>query len=125
MKNFSDVGWYLRQHRRAAKVTQKQVAEVLGYSNAQFVSNIERGLANLPSTKVPQIAKLLNVDAGELFGLVVAATVPPIKCVNQILLHLNKQKIYVVDGDAIRAVKESAKLNETKKTETPSTPLIA
>ena len=38
--------------RTAARMTQLEVANALGYDSAQFISNIERGLCLLPNDKV-------------------------------------------------------------------------
>ena len=50
--DYETFGRYLAEKRVAAGFTQREVADTLGYSSAQFISNFERGIA------VPPLAKL-------------------------------------------------------------------
>lgn len=43
---------FFAQARTAAGMTQASLAHALGYDSAQFISNIERGLCQLPNNKV-------------------------------------------------------------------------
>lgn len=52
------VGQFLRGRREQANLTQAQVAERLGYSSAQFISNIERGISVAP---LPLLAKMTRL----------------------------------------------------------------
>lgn len=52
----------LKQLREKAGLTQAEVAKGLGWSTPQFVSNIERGKAMLPLTKINRAAKILKVN---------------------------------------------------------------
>ena len=47
-KIFQELGVTLRKGRESAGLTQREVADDLGYSSPQFVSNIERGLCAPP-----------------------------------------------------------------------------
>ncbi len=61
-----DVGLFLKHKRETAKLTQHEVAESLGYSTPQFVSNWERGISLPPRDKLPDISKLLAVPVKEM-----------------------------------------------------------
>jgi transcriptional regulator with XRE-family HTH domain len=55
-------GEYLRKKRIEKGLTQKQVADLLGYQSSQFVSNNERDVS-LPSMKnLPRICQVLEID---------------------------------------------------------------
>lgn len=55
--------------KRALKendLTQDQLAKRLGYVNGQFISNICRGLAQLPPDKFKKFAKITSAPLGVL-----------------------------------------------------------
>jgi transcriptional regulator with XRE-family HTH domain len=64
------VGGFLRKRRINLKLTQRQVAELLGFQTCQFVSNIERGIADIPPSRIKDFANVLKVDAQELATMV-------------------------------------------------------
>ena len=53
---------YLKDKRIEAGVTQAFLAESLGYSSAQYISNYERGLCNPPLKNLFLICELLEAD---------------------------------------------------------------
>jgi len=55
------IGTYLRASREQAGLTQAELAKVLGYSTAQFVSNWERGISLPPLDVLPVVAKALAI----------------------------------------------------------------
>lgn len=48
--------------RKNAGITQDELANGLGWSNGQFVSNIERGIATVPDIYMKRLARILNID---------------------------------------------------------------
>lgn len=64
--NSKQLGIFLRKKRQKKGLTQKAIAEKLGFATAQFVSNIERGLAELPLTRVDAYSEILELDGMEL-----------------------------------------------------------
>ena len=66
---------YLREKRIAAGLSQGQVAEELGYSSPQFVSNWERKLSMPPPYAVKKLAKLYGLDFKELQKLYIESEV--------------------------------------------------
>lgn len=58
-KNFT-LGKYLQTCRISAGLTQEQVANALGYSSAQFISNVERDYANPPLAKIYKWVTLIR-----------------------------------------------------------------
>ncbi len=57
----------LTEKRIAANLTQKEVAKLLGYESAQYVSNWERGISQPPAQSLKKIAHLYRASAEELF----------------------------------------------------------
>lgn len=55
------LGAKLREARVAACVTQRELADHMGMTTPQFVSNIERGVAFIPPDNVARWAKKIGV----------------------------------------------------------------
>ena len=60
--DYAEFGTWLREERIKKGFTQLEVANVLGYTNAQFVSNAERGLCRLPFEAISKLVKLYGLD---------------------------------------------------------------
>lgn len=52
---------YIRRHRILRDISQKELAEYLGYSSPQFVSNCERGIGFYPSEKLKRVIVRLKL----------------------------------------------------------------
>lgn len=61
-----ELGIFLKQKREAVKVSQGAVARRLGYSSAQFVSNIERGLCFPPMDALKMMMELYKISGTEM-----------------------------------------------------------
>ncbi len=61
-----DLGSYLREQRRAARLSLRQLSELAGISNP-YLSQIERGLKKPSAEILQQIARGLEVSAESLF----------------------------------------------------------
>ena len=66
----SIVGRYLREQRVKSSLTQSQVAESLGYTSPQFISNIERGLCSAPAKHLRGFLKLYHIELDELVSVI-------------------------------------------------------
>jgi len=66
---------FLREKRMAAGLSQGKVANILGYSTAQFVSNWERGLSEPPVDTLRVLAKLYSIPTEEMFEVVLKSTI--------------------------------------------------
>ncbi len=64
------LGKVLKQMRETAGLSQREVAEALGYGTPQLISNNERDISHPPINSIRKLAKLYNVDAELLFGLI-------------------------------------------------------
>lgn len=68
MKNRTHLAAFLKKKRIDAGLTQSEVANSLGYTSPQFISNWERGLANPPVFILRNLTKLYKVPADEMFS---------------------------------------------------------
>jgi transcriptional regulator with XRE-family HTH domain len=66
---FSRIGEYFRDRRIDAGLTQADVAQALGLSTGQFISNWERGVSMPPMDYLPKLVKLYKMSKSELVEL--------------------------------------------------------
>ena len=59
---FVPLGQYLSKARKGASLSQREVADKMGYSSPQFISNIERGLASVPIEQLGKIVELYSIS---------------------------------------------------------------
>jgi transcriptional regulator with XRE-family HTH domain len=64
------LGEYLKASRKGAGLSQKSVAYKLGLGNAQFISNIERGLCAIPAKKLKALLKIYKQDSSPVIDLI-------------------------------------------------------
>lgn len=60
---------YLCEKRVSKGFTQGDLAKALEYASSQFISNWERGLAKPPYEILKKMIKILDLDADELFAI--------------------------------------------------------
>ena len=65
MKNF---GERVKYYREKAGMTQEELAKRMGYSHKSSITKIEKGIHDLPLSKVRQLALILGVSEGTLMG---------------------------------------------------------
>ena len=64
------LGDYLKERRIQADLTQADVAQKLGYTSPQFISNFERGLCSPPLKNLKVLVKLYKLPAEEVIDLI-------------------------------------------------------
>ena len=64
--DFENIGELTRLSRKEAGLSQLVLGEKLGYGNAQFISNLERGICGLPKKKMKKFCKILKVSSNDL-----------------------------------------------------------
>lgn len=62
MRTFKNIAVLVHDARAEAKLSQAQLSHKLGYRNGQFISNVERGLCNVPLKKITALAKHISVE---------------------------------------------------------------
>lgn len=75
MKNKNGLADFLKTKRIAAGLSQRDVADKLGYSTPQFISNWERGVSHPPITALKKLGDLYKVPADDLFEVTLKATI--------------------------------------------------
>jgi len=60
------LGKILKIHRESGGLTQKNLAEKLGYASPQFISDWEREYSQPPMKKIIELGKLLKISDQEL-----------------------------------------------------------
>lgn len=65
-----EIGNHWRVYREKAGMTQREVADELGYTTPQFISNVERGRCRYPIEKLPRIKKLYGLGTEQLVELI-------------------------------------------------------
>lgn len=58
----------IRACRKAAKLTQEELAYKTGYTDRSSIARIEKGEIDLPQSKILQFAEALGVTPGHLMG---------------------------------------------------------
>jgi transcriptional regulator with XRE-family HTH domain len=65
---------FLKQAREKADLSQRYIADKLGYQSAQFVSNWERGISSPPMKTLKHLGELYHVSAEDLYEIMVEDT---------------------------------------------------
>jgi transcriptional regulator with XRE-family HTH domain len=66
---------FLKTKRISAGLSQKDVADRLGYSTPQFISNWERGVSQPPIAILKKLGEIYKVSADEVFEVTLNATI--------------------------------------------------
>lgn len=60
----------IRKFRKELKLSQEDLAKRTGYTDRSSIAKIEKGMVDLPQSKILLFAEALNVSPGELMGRV-------------------------------------------------------
>ena len=58
----------IKTYRKAAKLTQEELARMTGYTDRSSIARIEKGEIDLPQSKIKQFAAALGTTPGHLMG---------------------------------------------------------
>jgi len=75
MSKEKNLGSYLKKKRSTAGFSQRDVANKLGYTSSQFVSNWERGLAAPPIPTLKKLGSMYRISEKELYEVVLKSTI--------------------------------------------------
>lgn len=75
MKHKNMLADFLKTRRVSAGLSQKDVADKLGYSTPQFISNWERGVSQPPINILKKLGEMYKVPAEELFEVTLNTTI--------------------------------------------------
>jgi transcriptional regulator with XRE-family HTH domain len=73
------IGQLLKAKRIEKDLSQKEVAHRLGYESAQYVSDWERGYSSIPTGKLAELAKMLDIDRDLLFEMLLEFSIERLK----------------------------------------------
>jgi len=62
----SRVTKFIKSKREKINMTQEELGNLLGFAGKQYVSNIEREVANWPDKYLPKLTRLLKISKYEL-----------------------------------------------------------
>jgi len=68
--NSKQLGVFLRKKREAMGITQKALSQKLGLGSCQFISNIERGVSEVPFNRIGLYAESLQLNTKELTKMI-------------------------------------------------------
>lgn len=68
MRSFKHIAKLIRTKRinHPKNYSQSELSQMLGYKNGQFISNVERGLCNVPLKMLKKISDVLDIHHDEL-----------------------------------------------------------
>lgn len=75
MKQKNILADFLKQKRVAAGLSQRDVADKLGYTTPQFISNWERGVSTPPISALKNLGVMYLISADELFEVTLKSTI--------------------------------------------------
>lgn len=58
----------IKKYRKELKMSQEELAKKTGYTDRSSIAKIEKGMVDLPQSKILLFAEALNVTPGELMG---------------------------------------------------------
>lgn len=90
----------IRNRRIELGLTQAELAEKIGYRSISTIAKIERGINDIPQSKIKAFADALNTTPGELMGEVEPAPVP-LSLTQQEEEHIKKYRQLNADGKLV------------------------
>jgi transcriptional regulator with XRE-family HTH domain len=68
MRSFKNIAALIRAKRinHPKSYSQSDLSLLLGYKNGQFISNVERGLCNVPLKMMKKISEVLDISGDEI-----------------------------------------------------------
>lgn len=64
------IGERIKEQRRRLQLSQRELAERMGYKNHSVIARIEAGKVDIPQSRLDQFASVLGVSHAYLLGLV-------------------------------------------------------
>lgn len=92
---------FLKEKRVQSGLSQKDVAEKLGYSTSQFISNWERGISHPPLNTLRSLSQLYKINPEEMFEVLLKATVA------QVEVDLKKKFYAAAPSSGVEAARSS------------------
>jgi len=61
---------FIKKKRIELCLSQKELATMLGFKSAQFISNLERGVSSIPVNKIKDFSKALQINQNDLTQII-------------------------------------------------------
>jgi transcriptional regulator with XRE-family HTH domain len=71
MPNNCQFSIFFKEKRLAAGLSQSELSTKLGYTGPQFISNLERGISQMPISKLPILADIFEIPVLEFVEIIV------------------------------------------------------
>ena len=68
MNDLINFGLRVQKRRKELDITQEELANVMGYKTKSSINKIEKGLADIPQSKIVQLADALDTTPAYLMG---------------------------------------------------------
>ena len=98
----------IRLCRKAAKMTQEELASRTGYTDRSSIARVEKGEIDLPQSKILQFADALGVTPSQLLGWD-EKPVEELQSMGALAAEL------IMDQDAMKMAQEYMQLSETDR----------
>jgi transcriptional regulator with XRE-family HTH domain len=72
-QEIENIGHVIKAYREKANMTQKTLAEFLGYENPQFVSLIENGHSKVPLNVIGKVIDALKIPEKKVIDVLLSA----------------------------------------------------
>lgn len=69
MKKRTSIGHFLKEKRVEVGLTQNELSKIFGYTSSQFISNIERDLAQPPLKTLKFYMRVLKISEEEMYSI--------------------------------------------------------
>jgi transcriptional regulator with XRE-family HTH domain len=68
MRSFKSIAKIIHHKRttHAKRYSQSELSHLMGYKNGQFISNVERGLCNIPLKMMARVAEILDIPHADI-----------------------------------------------------------
>jgi transcriptional regulator with XRE-family HTH domain len=70
---------FLKEKRVIIGLSQKDIADKLGYSTSQFISNWERGISQPPLQTLRKLSEIYKINADEMFNVLLKTTIAQVE----------------------------------------------
>lgn len=111
----------IKARRKAAKMTQEELARLTGYTDRSSIARIEKGEIDLPQSKIKQFAEALGTTPSHLMGWEVnptdagAIAAKVLKDPETFQFMKDFMELDEVDRYALRLAMETLKAKKAKK----------
>ena len=101
MKNLDILGERIKALRLKFNLTQEELAKNLGYTSRSTINKIEKGLIDIPQSKVNQLSQIFNVSPLYLMAFDKAEDKQ-----NQLIIYLANGEVYkkTLSSESVKSV---------------------